>query len=491
MSPAIISATIIAGGPEESPLGTHMYQILEEVPKTLSALGTSVGSTWKLIKDVQGHFALRKEISEKSGQQGVLFFLCYTLFQYIYQIGLVFIGLAGFAALLGGGIKALGVAWAPSQLVFLYEHYSIKLVICAILWSAVSFLNALSWITILLLSLVPPHWFSFRQSAGWHNLKQFVLPLQSPKPLFLNKEGIEQLADGVVLRLMSAAAGASNFADKPKQLTRDELANTALFGCLIEKEYSVQKWERRDWAPFYAAMADARVGAERIFSPTFLADHAPNIDFYGAIRQAVNQQFPEGPDLPDSPVVMDHLSKAVGILVAEYKGSARNLPFAWWGMKPNIKRAFARAQSFLPLDRESMVPQFLKLAVRWDVWPDIDAGNFIYPYAKTLALLVLERHALITLDRADRFAFRDIGELYAFREAMRRTAKSVEDILSDSNRAEHRAYLRELNSAGHPIEWELAADVDFALWSWSTEIKKANGFTQWRIDNDGMIARNK
>ncbi len=468
-----------------------MYQILDEVPKALSALTTSVGSIWKLIKDVQGHFALRKEISEKSGQQGALFFLCYTLFQYIYQIGLVFIGIAGLAALLGGALKALHEPWAPSQLVTLYERYSIKLVICAALWSVVSIINGLSWIAILLLGLIPSNWFAFLQSAGWHNLKQFVIPLQRPKPLFLNKDGIEKLADAVTLRLMSPTAGATNFAEKPDQLTPDELANTALFGCLIEKEYTVQQWQQREWAPFYAAIAEARDAGVCIFSPAFLNDHARNIDFYGAVRQAVNQQFPEGPDLPDSPVVMDHLSKAVAILTKKYKGSATNLAFGRWDKTPSMRRAFRQAQSVPPLDRASMVPQFLKLAVRWDVWPGIDAGNFIYPFSKNLALLILENRALVTLDKADKFAFRDTGELYAFREAMRRTAKAVEGILSASNRSEHREYVKKLASAGHPIEWEIAAEVDFALWSWAREVKKAGGFTQWKIDSDGMIVRTK
>lgn len=138
-----------------------------------------------------------------------------------------------------------------------------------------------------------------------------------------------------------------------------------------------------------------------------------------------------------------------------------------------------------------MVPQFLKLVVRWDVWPGIEAGNFIYPYSGNLALLILENHALVSLDRADRFAFDDMGQLDAFREAMRRTVKSVEDILSGSNRPDHREYLKELRSTGHPVQWELATRVDFALWSRAAELKRSNGFTQWMIDKDSMIARGK
>lgn len=138
-----------------------------------------------------------------------------------------------------------------------------------------------------------------------------------------------------------------------------------------------------------------------------------------------------------------------------------------------------------------MVPQFLKLAVRWDVWPDVDAGNFLYPYSANVALLILGANALVTLDKADRFAFRDAGELYAFREAVHRTARSVEAILSTSHRQHDRQYFNDLASAGHPVEWELAARVDFALWSWARETKQANGFTDWKIGQDGIIVRGK
>lgn len=217
-----------------------MAQMLEDVPKTLTALGTSVGSTWKLITDVQGHFALRNEIREKSGQQGLLFFLCYSLFQYIYQFGLVVIAAASTAAFLGGALKALDLVQPTWVLVRFYERHAIQLVLCALLWCAIAIGNGFSWLVLALLSPLPPNWFAFRRSADWYNLKQFVMPLQNPRPLFLNQSGVERLADGAARRLLNPDAGAPNFAAKPLGLTDDERANTALFGCLIEKEHTVQ-----------------------------------------------------------------------------------------------------------------------------------------------------------------------------------------------------------------------------------------------------------
>ena len=299
-----------------------MYQTLEEVPKMLAALGTTVGSGWKLFADRQRRFALLKEIKEKGGQQGFLFFTFYTLLQYLYQVGLVFFGIGGLAALLGGLLKTLNVAWAPSWLISIYENHSIQLVICAVLWGLISTVNVFSWIAILFLGSIPPSWLVFRQSAGWYNLNQLTKPLEHPKPLFLNQNGTDKLADAAIARLMTPGAGAQNFAPKPNQLSDDERANAALFGCLIEKEYGVQQWGRRDWAPFYAALGSAQVEGACIFSPSYLINaHAQNVDFYGILRQTINQQFPHGPALPESPIVADHVSKAVNLLARRYRGS--------------------------------------------------------------------------------------------------------------------------------------------------------------------------
>jgi hypothetical protein len=135
-----------------------------------------------------------------------------------------------------------------------------------------------------------------------------------------------------------------------------------------------------------------------------------------------------------------------------------------------------------------MVPQFLKLAVRWDVWPDVKVGNFVYPYSSQLAMLMLEERALVTLQETKSFAFRKDGELTAFRDTMRRTVERVKYVLQRSHRAEDQTYIQGLSAAHHPLEWELAIEVDFALWSLSREMAKENRFNDWKV-NAGIIER--
>src|SRR5207249_86286 len=110
-----------------------------------------------------------------------------------------------------------------------------------------------------------------------------------------------------------------------------------------------------------------------------------NSDFYSTLIDEVNRGLPEGePPIPDSAEARNDLANAVEILVKEYEGSARNLAFNRWRRKPKLRLAFNRARAFEPFDESSMIPQFLKLAVRWGVWPNVDPGKFIYPYAVRL-----------------------------------------------------------------------------------------------------------
>ena len=230
----------------------------------------------------------------------------------------------------------------------------------------------------------------------------------------------------------------------------------------------------------------------RIVSPEYLKGPGSSADFYGGLREEVNRRLPAGePPLPDSPVAMTDVSNAIHLLTTKYKGTAKTIAYGFWWPKPSLRLAFHRAQQFHPFNEESMIPQFLKLCVRWDVWPEVKVGNFVYPYASSIARMMLEESALVTLHHVDNFTFRKGGELAAYREAMRRTVRRVERILLGSRNPHHQLYVNELAKAGHPMEWELAASVDFALWSLAREMAKKDSFKEWEVDTGGFIVRKK
>jgi hypothetical protein len=268
-------------------------------------------------------------------------------------------------------------------------------------------------------------------------------------------------------------------------LSLDERANAALFGCLLEKEHGVRRWPKPNWDAFYAAVAAAEINSNKLVSPAYLMGLRPDSDFYAIFIGEVNRRLPEGePRIPDSAEARSDLSNAIKILVKKYHGSARNLAFGGWSRKPNLRLAFSRSQAFRPFDVSGMIPQFLKLAVRWETWPMVKPGSFIYPYARNLALLLLEKGAMLTLPNVKNLSFRQTGQLAAYRDTMRRIVKRVKENLAVSNKPEHRQI-----TTSYATEWQLAAAVDFELWAYSVDLIKQNGFKQWKLDENGLVTR--
>ena len=139
-----------------------------------------------------------------------------------------------------------------------------------------------------------------------------------------------------------------------------------------------------------------------------------------------------------------------------------------------------------------MGPQFLKLSVRWDVWPSIKTGNFVYPFSSSIAALFLDREAIVTLGEVEELSFSSAPEQTIVRETMRRTVDTVKRLLTTVDRPDYKKFYSSLNTSPvHPSEWELAQHVDFVLWSYAAEEVKNNAFTKWRIGSNKFIQRKK
>jgi len=457
---------------------------MEDIFKICGSVGTMITAGWGFIGKIQKRFTQIRDITDRGGKPGAWFFFTYIIFQYIYAGALILCGLVGLGLLVGGVARIVSPPTGLPYLTPVFEGSAFQVLAIAILIFLVALLNGLSWIAILLFIWLPARILPLKQSAAWYNLWQFSLPLVEPKPIFINPTGIANVADIAISQLENNPAQSVNFAATPVELSLDERSNAALIGCLLEKEHSVRQWPRRNWQPFYAAVAASEFDSRKLMSPDYLISLPPDSDFYAILTAEVKRISPTEPDIPDSAEARRDLSNAVGILARKYKGSARNLAFNWLRRKPKLRLAFNRAQRFQPLDVSSMIPQFLKLAVRWGTWPNVEPGNFIYPYASRLALLLFEQRAMLTLPSVKNLAFKQKGQLAAYRETMRRIVERVQENLSGSNRPQHRQILTD-----YPTEWELAAAVDFALWSSSSELLKGHGFERWKLDENGFVTR--
>lgn len=457
----------------------------DDLYKLAGAVGTMITGVGGFIAKLQKRLSQIRDVKERGGKPGAFFFFTYTLPQYLYSAALIGCALFGVVALIGGVWKLLSPPDGLPYFTPFFEESAFQILGVAILVLLVAGFNGLSWIVILLFIWVPQRFLPLKQSAAWYNLRQFSSLLGEPKPIFINPDGVANVADAAISKLENNPATSADFAATPEPLSLDERANAALIGCLLEKEHSVRKWPRRQWKDFYAAVAGAESNSMKLVSVHYLTNLPADSDFYGIMRDQINVALPSTePDLPDSGEARKDLSKALIVLTKKYDGSVRNIAFSWWRRKPSLRLAFNRAQSLHPLDASSMVPQFLKLAVRWGVWPNVKPGNFIYPYSSRLALLLLEKGAMLTLPTVKSLGFKQRGQLAAYREVMRKVVEKVQENLAASQKPQHRQILQD-----NPSEWGLAAAVDFVLWAHSSEMNKKDEFRQWKLDDTGFVVR--
>jgi hypothetical protein len=465
---------------------------MSDLEKILGLLGQSGGDLLQAVKQVQTRLGRIQELRDRGGILGSIFWWFYLFPQYIYRVSLGIATFVGICAVLGGVLKVLNSEWLP-QVQSFFENSWLIIVAVGILLLLIALIDGVSLFIVLLLGWIPrSSWPSLLESPDWFNLEQFSNLREKPRPLALGQSGIDAVADLAVLRLVSGQYKSDNFAEKPPGLTDAERANAALFGCLLEQEHYIRKWGRRSWRPFYEALAGARVNQSSLFAPDLVISTRRDAqDFYSMIRQAVNPRLVDAGQtlLEDTPAVSEDVMVAADTLAARYKGSAANLP-SMDGQGFDLRLAFDRLSDFKHLSGPGMGPQFLKLAVRWDVWPSIETGNFVYPFSTSLAVLFLDQEALVTLGDVSEFSFSSEPEQAIVRETMRRIVKTVEHRLTFVDRSDYHAFYSSIaHSPEHPVEWELAQLVDFVLWSEATEIGKKNGFANWRIGSNKFITR--
>ncbi|MGD1157548.1 MAG: hypothetical protein ABSA41_17210 [Terriglobia bacterium] len=469
---------------------------MSEIEKVIGLIFQSGTDFLQAVKQVEGRLSRIREIRDRGGQLGSWFCLSYECPQYIYRLALVLCTIAGLSALSGGVLEIFNVRRLTSLQLF-FDDYWLKIVALGLLLLLITYVDGITRVPVWALSCLPTRWLpSVLESPAWFNVRQYSNVLEKPKPLVIAQIGVDRLADFALVQLVSGSYRTEHFADKPTDLSTDERANAALFGCLLEQEHYVRRWGMREWRPFYAAVAGAREGEVSVFAPNFLqAARREARDYYAIIRELVNPHLTiaRQEPLPDSGAVAEDVMKAIDLLNAMYGGSAANLArTSRTGNHVDLRLAFERVEQFPHFSGEGMRPQFLKIAVRWDVWPGVATGNFIYPFSSSLAALFLGREAVVTLREVDQFSFKSTEERRIVREAMRQTVSTVDRRLRTVDRKDYQAFYAELQAkSGHPVEWELAEHVDFVLWSEAYELGRHDGFDNWRVDENKFVVRKK
>lgn len=288
---------------------------------------------WANLKDAISRVHLRlSRIAEIQGAGGILgstFEVLYIYPQKSYRAALALAAVAGIFAFIGG-LFTIFHSDSLMTLQHLFQNYGSYIVVVGFLLWLIAATDGFSRVIVELGKRIPT---SFRPEAidspDWFNLAQFSDIFEEPRPIVLSAQGMDAVADMAVERLISGQYKADSFAEKPSGLSDAERANIAFFGCLLEWEHSVRKWNYRKWGVLYAALSQARIEGVSIFSPDFVRRiRESSGDYYGTIRASVNPLLIDAGEKPidDSPIVSQDIQAATGSYHGRRGPSALRVP---------------------------------------------------------------------------------------------------------------------------------------------------------------------
>jgi hypothetical protein len=280
----------------------------------------------------------------------------------------------------------------------------------------------------------------------------------------------------------------------PQGLQPDELANCLLIACTIESECHDLKKQIKKFAPLYSAVAAIGAGGTRPLSSKAIAAFDNNT-FYAHIRSL---ELPDAAVLPDDQSIHIAVNEVVRLLSAKYKSSALRLAYSWVPIcsasLPRVDGKLKAMPSFAGDRRKSMRDLFLKLAVRWQIWPSAAPGPFTYGFNRRIAALLLNLRC-ITVRREDEAL--DIDE--DVKRLVAETEMQIVDQLkvfidSGSDKRTTELCKSRFGSApsGVPM-WRLSDEVDYFLFN---QARKADGgcfgeagVKPWHIDGNSFVRK--
>jgi hypothetical protein len=456
--------------------------------KILGVVMTTAAAAFQALKPVTERINRIKSLREQEGRLGRAFVFYYEWFQYLYRVVLLLISVASLAAILGF-IGKLAQVGPLTPLANFFDNYAIFIVVVWGLVGIVGYTNLLSYVLLTVSAIFK----RLRLSPSWINAWWFSVPTHNPIPIVIRPSGVSNVSDWILERLAEGQGDNPNRAKKPAGLTDDERANAALFGCLLEQQHYIRGWTKRAWGAFYDCLSSIRFGDSSAFSPHIIRDFDETSSFFEAVRNELNPCLIAAgqEEIPQSAGAAEDMQEALRLLKEEYKGSAANLARSRMPCtQANMLRAFRRARKFPCFDNDSMRPQCLKLMLVWDVWPEIEPGTFIYPFASNLAAFLVDRRVLITFNDVNMLPFKEGPTHAIFREAMRQIVEKVGHHMSTSTINAYQQYRQKLqNGTTHPLEWEIAYETDFFLWSYSYDAVRHDQLLNWRVNDQKFIIR--
>jgi hypothetical protein len=455
---------------------------------TVMAIVTAVGTFLTAFQLFQPKFSISVSMKRETGRVEPAFFAFYTLSQYISGAVVLLVWATLVAAVLHQIAPGFVVAksWVQEALPFLALENLIPILLIGAVMAGAIQMNILSWGFILLgraLSMLPFPGVSGAfgpegRSAGWLQAWCICRTWDKGQPLLISQEESQRVGDELLRKLSVSTYTGRNFAPKPAKASTAAAANIALFGCIIEEAHGANRWTApASWEDFYSALADIN-DVNKMFEPSELVKFKSGQLFSQTLRDELAARMQaKGHPVPDGNYygAASYVAIAYRTLKA-YKGSMlKMVPFfagvigskLYW-----INRCLAK---FPLLHGEGMRQQTIKLMTRWNITPWAKKENFLQPFSKSQAWLLLQEGVLTTLPEQKDVTFRSYGDVGISKIACRRVFEHVRQGAEEGLSAEAISVSRRF-----PETWDLFAAADYTLWNWAHEQSEKGKAADWK-----------
>jgi hypothetical protein len=453
-----------------------------------------------------------KEIERQVGKLPRLVYAYYVNFQHFYKWGLLSITFVGFI-MVCAFIYRLAYPSAPmyAWLETLQVH-GLELVIAWFVFGFVMYTNFFSrlgkWLGFVL--TLPPVLRTIfgtdrlDRHPAWQALNEFINSNKNAKPLIISHGSAQGFADGFIQILDRQAMAPENRAEPPvmpagadPRSFRQRMSNALLAGCIIEEAHYLPNagFPKRKWGPLYRNLQDLAASTE-LLTVHHLKSRIIGNDFSLELLANLNKRLAAcgQPEVPASPTLIQNLTATLNALVMRYGADAaaidperRDL----WRSQWDIIRA--RVSSLPSPSSESMRVQFMKLAVVWGIWTNLDLREFYFAFSKRVAALMLDRSIIRVPSDVKSLRF-DTDEERQVARAAEKIIISAAQRLVDNNRPAHEAWLppQSRNTSGDLFRWWVAYEIDLRTWDYAKalheneNIPAGEALTRWRAN--GQVA---
>lgn len=187
----------------------------------------------------------------------------------------------------------------------------------------------------------------------------------------------------------------------PTGLSNAETANYIFFACVIEHFVHRLIKDRTRLHEMWRYLAAAASSSEHPFAPTQVAAHRTDyFDFLRGVRERIAGAQGE---LPVRQEIKDAVDNSAAWLVSEWGGNASRLAVSNIFNQPTPPTLLENLEQVSPFrENDGLRRLYLKLSARMRVWPQMDPGQFLYPFYSGIALLLLDSGCILVSQDIDR-----------------------------------------------------------------------------------------